>query len=107
MRLRYEKCMTSRVFKEPLQKINERYISIDMKVKQIQNLITNKLKDDKTKMIELITKLDTLSPLKTLARGYSLTTNCEGKIINSVKGVKKDDELIIRFQDGSSNVKVI
>ncbi|MBR1654707.1 MAG: exodeoxyribonuclease VII large subunit [Clostridia bacterium] len=107
MRLRYEKCMTSRVFKEPLQKINERYISIDMKVKQIQNLITNKLKDDKTKMIELITKLDTLSPLKTLARGYCLTTNCEGKIINSVKGVKKDDELIIRFQDGSSNVKVI
>ena len=107
MRLRYEKCMASRVFKEPLQRVNEHYISIDMKVKQMQNAITNKLKDDKTKMVELITKLDTLSPLKTLARGYSLTTNCEGKIINSVKKVKKDDELIIRFQDGSSNVKVI
>lgn len=107
MRLRYEKCMANRVFKEPLQKINERYINIDMMVKQMQNSITNKVKDNKTKMIELITKLDTLSPLKTLARGYSLTTDTNGKVINSAKEVNKDDELVIRFQDGSTNVKVI
>ncbi len=107
MRLRYEKCMTRRVFKEPLQKINERYITIDMRVKQIKNLINNKIKDDKTKMIELITKLDTLSPLKTLARGYSLATDVKGKVIGSVKDVKKDDELILRFKDGKTNVKVI
>ena len=106
MRLRYEKCMANRVFKEPLQKINERYILIDMKVKQIQNLINNKIKDNKTKMVEIITKLDTLSPLKTLARGYSLTEK-DGKIINSVSQINKDDELVIRFKDGNSNVKVI
>jgi len=107
MRLRYEKCMANRVFKEPLQKINERYITIDMKIKQMQNSITNKVKDNKTKMIELITKLDTLSPLKTLARGYSLTTDTSGKVVNSVTKIQKNDELIIRFQDGSTNVKVI
>lgn len=39
MRLRYEKCMNSRAFKDPLQKINEKYILIDMKVKSIQNSI--------------------------------------------------------------------
>ena len=76
-------------------------------MKQIQNLINNKIKDDKTKMIELITKLDTLSPLKTLARGYSLATDVKGKVIGSVKDVKKDDELILRFKDGKTNVKVI
>ena len=107
MRLRYEKCMANRVFKEPLQKINERYITIDMKVKQMQNSITNKVKDHKAKMIELITKLDSLSPLKTLARGYSLTMDTSGKVVNSVKEIQKDDELTIRFQDGSTNVKVI
>ena len=107
MRLRYEKCMASRVFKEPLQKINERYITIDMKVKQMQSSITNKLKDDRAKMVELITKLDTLSPLKTLARGYSLTTDSSGKIVKSVKSIHKDDELVIRFKDGNTNVKVI
>lgn len=107
MRLRYEKCMASRVYKEPLQKINEKYITIDMKVKQMQSLITSKIKDDKTKMVEFITKLDTLSPLKTLARGYSLTTTQDGKVIKSVKSVKKNDEVIIRFQDGNANAKII
>lgn len=107
MRLRYEKCMASRVFREPLQKINERYISIDILVKQIQNSINNKIKDDKTKMIELITKLDTLSPLKTLTRGYCLATTNNGKIIKSVKKLKKDDELVLRFNDGNTNVKVL
>lgn len=107
MRLRYEKCIASRVFREPLQKINERYISIDILVKQIQNSINNKIKDDKTKMIELITKLDTLSPLKTLTRGYCLATTNNGKIIKSVEKLKKDDELVLRFNDGNTNVKVL
>ena len=106
MRLRYEKCMASRVFKEPMQKINERYILIDMKVKQIQNSVNNKVKDNKTKMVELITKLDTLSPLKTLARGYSLV-QMDGKVINSASQLHIDDELILKFHDGETNVKVI
>ena len=107
MRLRYEKCMGTRVFKEPLQKINERYVNIDMQVKQMQNSINNILGENKTKMVELITKLDTLSPLKTLARGYSLSITKEGTIINSVKKIKKDDEFVVKFQDGEANVKVL
>ena len=58
-------------------------------------------------MVELITKLDTLSPLKTLTRGYSLATDINGKIVKSSKNLHKDDELILRFQDGKTNVKVI
>ena len=107
MRLRYEKCIGTRVFKEPLQKINERYVNIDMQVKQMQNSINNILGENKTKMVELITKLDTLSPLKTLARGYSLSITKEGTIINSVKKIKKDDEFVVKFQDGEANVKVL
>ena len=106
MRLRYEKCMASRIFKEPLQKINEQFILIDVRIKQMQNIITGKVKDNKTKMVELITKLDTLSPLKTLTRGYNIATDKKGKIIKSNKNLKKDDELVLRFQDGSTNVKV-
>ncbi len=106
MKLRYEKCMATRVFKEPLININEKYVLIDMKVKQMYNSIINKVKDDKTKMIELITKLDTLSPLKTLARGYSLTTKLDGKIVKSVKELEKGDKLVLRFNDGNVGVKV-
>jgi exodeoxyribonuclease VII large subunit len=73
MRLQYEKCMARRVFKEPLQEINEKAIRLDMITKNMQNAIANKYKDSKNEMIKVVSKLDTLSPLKTLARGYSIT----------------------------------
>lgn len=36
MQLKYEKCMASRAFREPLQHINEQYITLDMLVKSIR-----------------------------------------------------------------------
>ena len=106
MRLRYEKCMNQRVFKEPLQKINERYILIDMKIKSMQNSISGIYKDKKGRAMELIAKLDALSPLKTLTRGYSIA-ELNGKVVKSANDVKKDDELELRFHDGNTKVKVI
>ena len=106
MRLRYEKCMNSRVFKEPLQKINEKYMLIDMKVKSIQNSILSIYKDKKTNMVKQIAKLDGLSPLKTLTRGYSIV-EANGKIIKSVNDVKKDDEVDIRLIDGKAKARIL
>ena len=106
MKLRYEKCMNSRVFKEPLQKINEKYILIDMKVKSIQNSITNIYNKKKTNMVKNISKLDALSPLKTLTIGYSIIQK-DGKVIKSVNQLQKDDELEIRLTDGSTRAKVM
>ena len=106
MRLRYEKCMNSRVFKEPLQKINEKYILIDMKVKTMQNSISNIYNSKKTNMIKHIAKLDALSPLKTLTRGYSIVQS-NGKVVKSVNQIKKDDEIDIRLIDGKAKAKVM
>ncbi len=106
MKLRYEKCMNNRVFKDPMQKINERYMLVDMKVKSIQNSIINIYKDKKTAMIKHISKLDALSPLKTLTRGYSIV-QMNGKIVKSVKELQKDDEIDIRLLDGKAKAKII
>ena len=70
MKLRYEKCMMNRVFRNPLQGIQEKYVYIDRYNKSMENSISKKIQINKTNMIELITKLDNLSPLKTLTRGY-------------------------------------
>ncbi|MEE1390180.1 MAG: exodeoxyribonuclease VII large subunit [Clostridia bacterium] len=106
MKLRYQKCMSSKVFTEPTAKIKEQYINLDIIIKNLENLITNKVKDAKTKSIELISKLDTLSPLKTLTRGYSIAQK-DGKTIKSVKELKTNDELDIRFTDGEIKTKVL
>ncbi len=106
MRLKYEKCMSLRVFKEPMQQINEKYILIDKQVRNLKEYITNKLKSEKIKEIELISKLDALSPLKTLTRGFSIVQKDNG-IVKSSKDLKKGDEINIRFSDGNTNAKIL
>ena len=106
MRLRYEKCMNSRVFKDPLQKVNENYMLIDRYVKSIQNSIIAKYKDKKLEAIKLYSKLDALSPLKTLARGYSIAEK-DGKIVHKASELKKGDKLTLRFEDGKINTEVL
>ncbi len=106
MKLRYEKCMNSRVFKEPTQKINEKYMLIDMKVKSMQNSILKIYNEKKTNMVKHISKLDALSPLKTLTRGYSIV-ELQGKVVKSINQVKKDDEISLRLSDGNINAKVL
>ena len=105
MRLRYEICMNSRVFKDPLQKVNENYMLIDRFVKNMQNSIVTKYKDKKLEAIKLYSKLDALSPLKTLARGYSITEK-EGKIVHKVSELKQGDRLTLRFEDGKVDAEV-
>ena len=98
--------MMNKVFKDPLQNIHEKYISLDMINKSLQNSINNKVQINKTKMVELITKLDSLSPLKTLTRGYSILEK-DNKIVKSVKSLNINDEIRIRLIDGNAKAKVI
>ncbi len=106
MKLRYEKCMNSRVFKEPTRNINDNYLRIDNYIKRLENTIKIKQKEEKTKYIELISKLDALSPLKTLTRGYSIVET-DDKIIKSSKQLSTGDKIKLRFSDGQKNAEIL
>ena len=106
MKLRYEKCMANRVFREPLQKVNEKYILLDIRVKSIRNSIDIKVNNEKAKFVELASKLDALSPLKTLTRGYSIITK-DNKVVKSVNSIKNGDEIQVKFIDGKAKAKIM
>ena len=106
MRLSYEKCMARPAFKNPTQKINEKLMVVDMKVKSLQTSINLKLKEERTKFVKEVARLDSLSPLKTLSRGYSIVTTQNGNIAKSVEDLKKDDEIKIRLLDGEKQAKI-
>ena len=106
MKLRFEKCMKTSVFTNPLQKVNENYMLLDKQVKRLENSINLKIKEKKTYMVEWITKLDTLSPLKTLTRGYSIVSY-EGKMVNSAKTLKEGDKVDLRFADGQREATIM
>ena len=106
MKLAYEKCMSARCYKEPLEQINEKYINIDREVKKLKDIITNKLTISQKDLVNSMTKLDALSPLKTLARGYSIAKK-EDQIIKKAKDLKAGDKITIRFSDGEKNAEII
>ena len=106
MRLQYEKCMASQVFKEPKRFIYDEYQKLDTYLKRLDNSIKIKQKEEKTKYVELVAKLDALSPLKTLTRGYSIT-QAKGKVIKLSKDLKSGDEVEIRFVDGAKKASIL
>ena len=98
--------MSSSVFREPTRRIQENYIKIDSYVKQLENLINKMKEKNKNKYIELVSKLDTLSPLKTLTRGYSIIEK-DGKIVKSITDLQTEDNISIRLKDGEKQAKII
>jgi exodeoxyribonuclease VII large subunit len=56
---------------------------------------------------QLATALHELSPLATLARGYSVASNQQGHVIQSVKQVSAADRLTLRLSDGTLTTQVI
>lgn len=106
LRLRYDKCMKSRCFTEPSYLFQDRYLKLDSFVRNLEKAINLKMKDYKLKTVEKITKLDAMSPLKTLARGYTVVEK-DDKLVKSVKDLKKDDIINVRLNDGKIDAKII
>ena len=105
-KLRYEKCMKTAVDTNPLQRINENYMLLDKFTKTLVNSMELKIKEKKTYMVEWVSKLDALSPLKTLTRGYSITSK-EDKIVKSVNELNSGDKVNLRFTDGKREAQIL
>lgn len=54
-----------------------------------------------------MTKLDALSPLAVLTRGYSITQDEAGAVLRDVEAVRPGDKLRIRLQHGKLNAEVL
>ena len=104
-KLRLEKIMNSRAYRDPLRRVNEYRIIIDNNCSLMQKDIKRKYESNKQLYLNLLTKLDTLSPLKTMQRGYAITQK-EGKVISSVNSLKLGDEVTLTFYDGKKKAEI-
>lgn len=106
MKLRFEKVMKSRIFTDPMRKVMDNSIILDDYMKRLENAMKEIKTEKKNKYIELVTKLDSISPLKTLIRGYSLTEK-DGQIIKRASQIDKGDIITIKFSDGEKNAEIL
>ena len=97
---RYERVSNSRVFSHPEDITDIRKIKFEMLSSRLKSAYTEKVSDERTKFAELTAKLDTLSPLKILSRGYAVAKK-DGEIINSKTQADINDNIEIVLSDGS------
>ena len=60
-----------------------------------------KLHIHKQKFMTYTAKLDAMSPLKVMTRGYSLVHNRDGKLVSSVQDVEDGMQIAVSVSDGS------
>lgn len=106
MKNKYYSLMNSKVLKNPYDVLQQKTLTVEKFESELISNITIKIKDDKLKLIKIASSLDALSPLKTLARGYSIIEDKNKNVITSVKEIKKDDIVSIVLADGSKEAVV-
>ncbi|MBI5996788.1 exodeoxyribonuclease VII large subunit [Clostridium perfringens] len=86
---------------------------IEKRIKEVNSLeeklnFLGKRKIDKAKdeLVALNSILQTLNPLNTLGRGYSVIMDKEDKVINEVSELKKNDMVKVIMKDGSVNIDI-
>ena len=107
MEQRYKRIMNSVVFKNPTSGIKQRTLSVDAYSQRLESAIQLKNKNVKINLTKLISKLDGLSPLKTLSRGYSVVQDKDNNVIKSVKDLKTGEQITLVLNDGKANAQVI
>ena len=100
-----ERLKAAKLEKVPLDIINRYRMNIDSITSKSESTIRYSIEKYKTRCVRSIAKIDALSPLKTITRGYSVA-ELNGKVIRKVEDVKSDDKIQITVSNGKINAIV-
>lgn len=90
----------------PKKQIQDGNRQITDSLKKLTKAITQKQQSMQLKLEQNMHLLDTVSPLKTLSRGYAVIRNADGEVVNSVAKVSHDDCLTGQLADGELLLKL-
>ncbi|MBR3300530.1 MAG: exodeoxyribonuclease VII large subunit [Clostridia bacterium] len=95
----------SRISQNALDLIERKIQTVDYLGKDMSNKMSLIISDKEKIFGGAVSKLDSLSPLKTLKRGYGVVSLGE-RVISSADGVKPGDSINVRLHDGSIDSEV-
>ncbi|MGU8119910.1 exodeoxyribonuclease VII large subunit [Clostridium perfringens] len=90
----------------PTHIIEKRIKEVNSLEEKLNFLGKRKIDKEKDELIALNSILQTLNPLNTLGRGYSVIMDKEDKVINKVSELKKNDMVKVIMKDGSVNIDI-
>ncbi len=99
---RFEQVLKRPVLSRPLSIVQQHILDVDRINKSLYKSINNKMTIEKEKFISITTKLNMLSPLHTLGRGFAI---CEdfmtGEPIQRIDSVRPEQVIKTSLKDGS------
>ncbi len=96
-----------RVLRKPFDRLHDLSRQLDGWDDRATRAIRNQLRGAEQQAAALAGKVESLSPLGVLARGYSLTTNAaDGRLIDDAATLKQGDEIKTRFANGTAISRV-
>ena len=101
---RLDKVKNSMIFKQPYDRIYQERLHLDVLNKYMYKGLVISQERIHAKLGYLAARLDTLSPLKILSRGYSISKSVkDGAVIKSIRNVQLGDDIQISLNDGIIN----
>ena len=100
LNLRLQAVETRSVFERPMSLIDERRQRCDDLAERAARGVRRQTESLQQRLCTAAASLEALSPLRVLSRGYSLTSDGDGKLIRSTAGIMPKSRLQTRIADG-------
>lgn len=92
--------------RSPRERIMDLYQKLDMKIQTLEGHYKLRTTEKQRSLSELSAKLDALSPLKTLSRGYSIAVDASGNVLKNTKDFTERMEFVLKLNDGEVDCMV-
>lgn len=103
----YKTLSASPALQSPMQYITQKRNALKLTESQLLRSQQNTVSLKRQKFISLTAKLDAMSPLKVLTRGYAMAEDKDGAVIRSVKQTSPGEQIRVRLSDGALSAKIL
>ncbi|CAI2598270.1 Exodeoxyribonuclease 7 large subunit [Apilactobacillus kunkeei] len=90
----------------PKNMIKEQQQVLQVQGNQLKRNIMLLIQNKQNQLTQRVDALDHLSPLKVMSRGFSFTTNSEGKVVKKIDDIQKNDDIELKLIDGYAKATV-
>ena len=104
--MRLSKAYQSAFMLKPERIVDDRQIFVDRLSERLSTTAGKIMAASEKELASLTAKLDALSPLKVLSRGFTAVCGLHGTV-TSVKQVSRGDKLNLRFSDGDAECEIL
>ena len=97
----------SPALRTPDSYLQQREQSLELLKNRLVSAQNQNLTRKNQQYIAAVSKLDAMSPLKVLSRGYAMTQNGQGEVVRSVKQVELGERITVSLSDGKLSATVM